>query len=541
MKVFLAAPRTAAHLSFGALLVSAALARNAAAQSPPAPQPLPAPSDPAGSAVPAPAVTTPPTPVAMAPATPAAPPAPDSAAARGVEWTSLRLLRDKGVVSEAEYLSALKDLGGLVGAGDATTLVVSKIKATLYGYVQADFIYNSTQSCQDFCSNFLIQKAGTYRGDHARVVFSPRDSRLGFRIAAPEERKIRVSGLLEGDFFGPITTTEQGTWVNPVLRVRHSWLKFETPIVDILLGQAWSLFGWQAGYLAASVAEPGLPGQLFQRTPQLRVSKTIKADAITVDLAVAAVRPPQMDSGTPEGVLGAKLSFPRWTGQHTSYLTATLIQPASIAVSADLRRFRIPEFSTAPTRGKIKYGGGVAFDAYLPIVTASKDSKANALSVVGEFAIGSGTSDMYTALGAAGTSNAAIPPAVDGGAPGTYVPNLDPGFAAYDAAGNLELIQWTSYFVGAEFYPDVLEGRLGTFVNYGHMQSSNSDKFGGASVKDPVLGRTRESEDFFNAGLFFDPTKATRIGFDAALYSDHYVDGTTAKNTSLTTSAFLFF
>jgi hypothetical protein len=542
--------RLSAATPVALLLASLLCPRVGAAQpAPPAPPPAPAPESPPAPPAPPPTddaaqppgpPAPPPTDGAAQPAPPAPPP--DPTPARGAEWTSLRLLREKGVISEAEYTSALKDMGEVVGAADANTLVLSKIKVSLYGFVEVNFVHNSTQSCQEFCSNFLVQKPGTYRGDHGRTIFSVRDSRFGLRLAAPEAPNgIRASGLIETDFFGPTTTSEQGTWVNPVLRVRHAFLKLETPIVDLLIGQTWNLFGWQANYLVTSVQEPGLPGQMFQRTAQLRVSKTLKMGDVSLELALAALRPPQMDSGTPEGAGGVRLVLGSWTGLHTLYMTSTAIQPASIGVSADLRRFRIAELSPTPRRANTRIGGGVAFDAYLPIVRATKDKRDHALSVVGELTIGRGTSDMYTALGAAGTSNAPIPPVNPGDPPGTYAANFDPGFAAYDADGNLELIKWTSYMVGAEYYPPGFDGHLGLFANYGHMQSANSGRFGGAAVMDPALGRTRESEDFYNAGLFFDPTAATRVGVDTALYHDHYVDGTSAKNYSVMSSVFLFF
>ena len=548
--------KTLVRLAALALLALPLSSRDGAAQpappappapplAPPAPPPAPpAPGD--GTAQP-PAPTDGARPLEPAPPpppapTPPAPPAPeDAAAAHGAEWTTLRVLRDKKILSEEEYTSALKDMGELVGAGDANTLVLSKLKISIYGYIQADYVYNSTQSCQDFCSNFPIQKPGTYRGEHPRTVFSGRDSRFGLRLAAPPAGKIKASGLLETDFFGPSATTEQGTWVNPVLRFRHAYLKLETPVVDIIFGQTWNLFGWQANYLVTSVQEPGLPGQVFQRSPQLRISKTIKRGDTSVELAIAAMRPPQMDSGTPEGVAGVRLLLGQRTGLHTLYMTSSAIRPASIGVSADLRKFRIAELSATPGSAHTRVGGGVAFDAYLPIVPATKERKDNALSLIGELVIGRGISDMYTALGAAGTSNAAIPPVIPGGPSGTYVPNLDPGFAAYDAAGNLELIKWTSYMAGLEYYPPGVGGRVGLFANYGHMQSANSRRFGGAAVMDPVAGRTRENESFYNLGGFCDPTKATRIGLDGGLYDDHYVDGTKAKNYSVMSSAYLFF
>src|SRR5207237_2143817 len=106
------------RITIATLIASATLPHAALAQ--PAPT-APAP-DPAGP---------------PAPAGPTQPPAPPPAAAvpgvpKGPEWTTLRLLHDKGVISDAELASALSDLA-IVGAGDATTLVLAKLKTTIYG------------------------------------------------------------------------------------------------------------------------------------------------------------------------------------------------------------------------------------------------------------------------------------------------------------------------------------------------------------------------------------------------------------------------
>lgn len=493
------------------------------------PQPPPAPPDPTASPPPAP----------PAPPVPALP--------RGPEWTSLRLLHDKGVISDAELASAIADLGQ-IGSSDATTLVVAKLKTTLYGYLETNFKYDSTQSCVEFCGSSQIQRPGNYRGEHGRTIFSARDSRLGIRLAAPEEHGIRVSGVLETDFFGPTTTTEQSTYVNPVLRIRTSFLKLETPVVDILIGQQWTLFGWQPNFISASVQYPGLPGETFERTPQLRLSRTIKSDPITAEIAVAANRPPQQDSATPEGVAGIRLLFDHWTGQHTTYMANTAIQPAAIAVSGDLRQFRIPELSAAQHHGIARTGGGVAISAYLPIIPATRTSKDNALSLNGEVSITSGMSDDYTTLGAAGTANAAIPATAPGGATTPYTANFDPGLAAIDAAGNAELIKWLAYFASLEFYPAGTDGRLGLVANYGHMQSSNARSVGTASAagstpaaQAAAVAKIRDHEDYFEVGAFADPTRATRIAVSGSLYDDAYGDGATAKNYAVIASAWLFF
>jgi hypothetical protein len=276
------------------------------------------------------------------------------------------------------------------------------------------------------------------------------------------------------------------------------------------------------------------------------VSKTIKGAAVTTEIAIAANRPPQQDSATPEGVAGIRLLFPKWTGQHTAYMVSTTINPASIAISGDLRKFRIPEFAATPHVGHVRVGGGVAFDAYLPIIPATKDNKDNALSLTGELSIGSGTSDVYTALGGAGTANAAIPPAVMGGPATPYPANFDAGLAVIDVTGHAELIKWTGYMAGLEFYPAGTGGRLGTFANYGHQESSNAKKVGaaidamGASVA-AAVAKIRDHENFYEAGLFFDPTKATRVAASGSLYEDTYADGVEAKNYSLMMSGWMFF
>lgn len=508
------------------------------------PAPLPDAQPDAGTQ---PAATTPPatTPPAI-PAAPAQPPAAAPAIPRGVEWTTLRLLHDKGVVSDAELASALADIS-VVGAGDATTAVVGKLKTTLYGYIEGNFKYDTTQTCLEFCGNTQVQRPGTYRGNHGRTIFSARDSRLGIRIAAPEEHGIRVSGVLETDFFGPTATTEQGTYVNPVLRIRASYLKLETPVIDVLIGQQFTLFGWQPVFVSASVQYPGLPGEAFERTPQLRLSKTIKSDAVTTEIAVAANRPPQQDSASPEGVAGLRLQFNQWTGAHTAYMAYSAIQPASIAISGDVRQYRIPELAVTPHSGIARTGGGVAFDAYLPIIPATKASKDNALAINAELSITSGMADDYSALGGAGTANAAIPPATAGGTPTPYAPNFDAGLAAIDAAGNVELIKWLAYLVSLEFYPGGTGGRVGMVANYGHMESSNARSVGTASAAATpaaalaAAARIRDHEDMYELGVFVDPTRSTRIAASGSLYNDVYGDGAAAKNYSVIMSGWLFF
>src|SRR5205807_966517 len=120
-------------------------------------------------------------------------------------------------------------------------------------------------------------------------------SRVGLRVKAPEVNDIRASGQLEMDFFGTQlgftgagpAGSEASNFNNALLRIRHANLKVETPILDFMIGQYWVLYGWQAQYLPATVEIQGIPGEIFSRQMQIRVSKTVKTHDITFEAAIA--------------------------------------------------------------------------------------------------------------------------------------------------------------------------------------------------------------------------------------------------------------
>jgi hypothetical protein len=220
------------------------------------------------------------------------PPPPEKKVAFG--FTTLNLLLDKGIITRAEYESALRDLGETVGAkaGESLSLVLSKWSATIYGFADVDFIFDSTQSLNEVPGNSQIAKPTSYGGTHNRFTASIRNSRLGIRLRAPEWHQIRASAVAEMDFLGTqaTTTSEAATFTSPLFRARHYVLKVETPVIDMLIGQWWSLFGWQPYYFPNSVEIMGLPSMLFFRTPQFRVSKTFKTAPVNIELARRARR-----------------------------------------------------------------------------------------------------------------------------------------------------------------------------------------------------------------------------------------------------------
>ena len=478
----------------------------------------------------------------------------------GPELTTLRLLLSKGTISQAEYDMAVKELTDTMGlrAGEANTLVIGKWATSIYGFVEADGIYDTTESFNEIQGNSPVQRPAAYAGSHDRMQFTIRNSRLGLRLKAPEVSGIRASGQLEMDFFGggvnsnsglgtaptpsltgndpSVAAAAQGTanqegvvFNNAILRIRHANLKVETPVVDFLVGQYWTLFGWHGQYLPATVQIQGITGEIFSRQLQFQISKTLKTDDVTFEAAIAAGRPVQRDSGMPVGQAGLRLAVNKWTAPQTLNYASTSIQPLSIAVTGDVRTIRVPSLTAPKTDQVSQTGGAFAVDAFIPVIPGSKDKKGNSLALDGEFTTGSGYGDMFTGL-TGGTSTVGALPAgaatgAPAGGPAGYNPHLDNGIGFFDAGGSLHLIQLTSFVAGFQYY---LPGKGNWIIaaNYSRIQTGNLKGTLPAASDDATL----DHQDFFDANLYWDMTPAVRLGLEYANVKTTYNDGGAAIN-----------
>ena len=455
-----------------------------------------------------------------------------------VEFSSLRLLREKGVITQEEYDRAMRDLGQATGlrAADNMTLVLGSTSTTLYGFVEVHGMYDTTQSFGDSPNNAQVARPDTYAGEHSRLQFSVRDARFGFRFKGPDiSPTVHTSANLEMDFFAPLPTgaSEAATFDNSPLRVRHANFKIETPIVDILVGQYWDLFGWQPLYVAPTVQYSGVPGNLFGRTAQLRVSKTLKYGGVTLESAVAALRPPQRDAAVPEGQIGLRLSLDDWIAVQTIYSSTTLVSPLSLAVTGTIRKLAVKEHAAAPVEENTAFGRGLAVGVFIPILKGTKAKKGNSLALHGELATGEGIADLFTGL-VGGVDHAPLPSPDPATPAPTFAPNIDPGIAVYDAEGDLQLVQWTTFLVGAQYTLPGLDGKVFTAVNFARTMSSNAKDLG-----DPA--KVREKEDWFDVCLWVDPVKPLRFGIKYSYFDDTYADGERGINHRGNVNAFWFF
>jgi len=496
-----------------------------------------------------------------------------------VDFVSLRLMRDKNLISQAEFDSARQEIGANVGderAEEGLNIVVSKWSAQLYGFLEGDFIGDSTQSFNDSAGNALVarpigspQPAGgnvsQYAGSNPRLQFSVRNSRFGLRVRAPEFANVRASGVLEMDFLGfDQPSTEAAFFDNPTLRIRHAYLKLETPLVDVLIGQYWHIFGWQPAYFPNSVQIQGLPGELYDRVPQFRLSHRFVLGGTSLELGGAVLRPPTRDGFYPDLAGGLRFSFDKWRGVQTTGATSTQTAPASIAVTGDYRNFNLPVFEQLPTQNVQLATGAIAVDAFIPIVPATTKNKSNALSISGEFVYGGGIADLFTGL-TGGITMPTIVNASGSNSSGGYPGTVDPGMVIFDngpasvASGcfaglgvtgatschDLHAIIWMTAAGGLQYY--LPGGHVWIAGNYAHTQSPNIQDFTQSSAPNPnqsnytQQANVRKSEDFVDGNVFYEPFSSVRFGVEYALFLDHYVDNVSATNHRVQFSGFFIF
>ncbi|WP_437806949.1 hypothetical protein [Sorangium sp. So ce1078] len=413
----------------------------------------------------------------------------------------------------------------------AAVPVTAKWKATLYGMAEFNIMHDSTQSFGESVGATVIQREDTYAGTHGRTHFTARNSRFGIKVSAPEYEGIKTTANLELDFFGnqPPTVSEASLVSSGTFRLRQANIKVETEYVDVLIGQFYHLFGWQPFFFPATTSFFPVMNQVFGRMPQLRVGHTFKTEPVNVELAAAAVKPPQRDAEVPDMQAALRFGFNGWKGIHTLGAGGMLIDPLTIGVSGTFRHFKVAEHTAAPVFSRSANGYGISVDAMVPVIPASAlDDPGNALTLTGSFFSGTGIADM------AGVASAVPNPPLPDNAP--YTANLDNGLAVYDAAGNLKTIGWRGMMVGLQYYLPP-SGRISISANY---TQGWSDRITAENGYSELRSAFRESR-YIDGNVFADITPAIRAGVSFQYSEQTFADDVTATNERLELSLYSFF
>jgi hypothetical protein len=429
-----------------------------------------------------------------------------------------------------------------IESGCARSLVgdSSGWKLSLCGYVALNAMHDSTESFGNGVNNSIVARQGTYAGDHDQMQFTAKDTRLTIDASAPPTHGIEAAGLVQMDFTGvmPSEATENDTYVFGTPRLRLAMMKLHTPVVDVIAGQYHDLFGWGGtGYFPSTLGFLGLPGEIYHRQPQFRLSKTLHSDPVDFEIAGAAVRPVQKDSGIPDFEGGARLVFNHFTGATQQAYSQPGIAPASIGVSGVARRFEVAEFVRKPEEPVPKTGWGFAVDAVIPIVPRSNnEDRSNGLTLTGEFTTGTGISDLYTGL----TGGALFPTLSNdttSAVPPFYTPNIDSGIVTYDANGALHTLNWQAVVLGLQYYLPIGAGRVWVSGTYTQAKSTN------IVILTPIpnRGSVYFKSEYEDASLFVALTDAVQMSASFQTVRQLFGDGVSARNNRLEFGSHFFF
>lgn len=151
--------------------------------------------------------------------------------------------------------------------------VGSKLSATIYGFVQADTIYDFKRVDPDWGDTLRVTtiptKSGLY-GNNGDIIFSVRQSRLGVKGNYGDD----ITYLLEGELFG--VGADQG---QTTLRVRHAWATYK----NFGMGQTWSNF-MDIDIFPNTIDYWGPPGMVFYRNRQARYSFPLDDSEFSVSI-----------------------------------------------------------------------------------------------------------------------------------------------------------------------------------------------------------------------------------------------------------------
>jgi hypothetical protein len=306
------------------------------------------------------------------------------------------------------------------------------------------------------------------------------------------------------------------------LRIRHAYLKLETPVLDVIAGQYYDLFGWNGSFYPATVAYMGVPAQVYHRNPQLRLEKKLgSADGLQLTVAAAAVRPGQRDSGIPDVQGGVKLAVGQWSGAAMSGFGRPSKAPLSVGVSGMYRRFEVPAFRAEPGSEHVRASGwGFAAQALVPIVPVKDiEDHSNALTATGEFSTGTGIADMYTFMD--GGSRFPLLPNPSNTAPALqYQSNVDPGLVTFDRNFELKTVNWQAFVVGLQYYLPVGGGKLWVSGIYSQVKSNNIKKL----TPFPSWGGIFTKMEYIDANIGYDITPAVVVGLSFQTVKQTFAD-----------------
>ncbi len=451
--------------------------------------------------------------------------------------------------------------------------MMGKWVTTMYGFVQVDTVYDSSNSYNNWpfnaapVSNGSFVNAGTGAGAPS-TVGSPRygmdvnNSRIGFALSSPVYNGYKIRALLEMDFLANpgetldgggnaagSTGTGLGYVTNPIFRIRHFFFDVTTPSWgNVLVGQYWSLFGEQPYNIQNNLQIAPGPGTAYGRFPQIRWYKNLHLSdtGVMLEPAVAVMTPPTTTGSIPAFTEALKLSDSNLMTEMMIGDTGKGQFPASLSISGIEQNYSGYDNLSSGTSAKLNDAGNVGFNSWtaagavdliLPIIPIKDGKPGNNLTLQAEYTWGQGDAWQFPNL----TFGLGGPQVVGSGFQGN-------GIVANNQFMPLDI---QTYNADLQYYfPD--DARTSVVLGIAVDNASNLQQLSG-SFGGSVIGGAASTNGLYTylqpdthltfayADLWHDFTPQVRAGLEFGQYDAVYVGGANALDNRVMMSWFYLF
>ncbi len=263
------------------------------------------------------------------------------------------------------------------------------------GFIKNDFFYDTRQVIAAREGHFLLWPArpsldheGRDINDVPSLNFLSIQTRLNAAFTAPEVHGIKITGTVEGAFFGHSNSDING------FRLRHAFVRLQRDASDFIFGQFWNPLFFTSAFPDVISFNTGVPFQPFSRNPQIRYTYTPGA----ISLVVAALSQRDFANVGPAGSSSAYLRNAALPDLHLQ-VHYTLSQPendASLSTGAAIAWKKIVPELVTPQGYQTDAGvTGLTFSGYarlnLPSLTIKTQymlgQNANDLLMIGGYGI----------------------------------------------------------------------------------------------------------------------------------------------------------
>ncbi|GAO04690.1 hypothetical protein [Anaeromyxobacter sp. PSR-1] len=378
------------------------------------------------------------------------------------------------------------------------------IKVTPYGFVLLNAYWDgNTLVNKDYPGQ--AQRAGINEG--GAFLMSARQSRVGMRLAVSGDNwtGAALTGVVEFDFKGghagvaPQTST---TWYNGLMRLRLAAMTatWKTPYGNwsVLAGQEYGLVNPLFAESLAWVADPLFwqAGNIWRRSPQIRLAYNGQFDAVGLSLAAAMLSP--ADAGTPvDNGYGNRSRTPNFEARGAVSVKAAPDISGTVGVGYHMQTRR---YNYGTPDQKDVDGWMLGVDADLNLTQF--------LQVKGEYYTGEGADDTYNTIGA---------PTVQ----------VDPPYAKVKGDG---------FWAQGILKP---LPQLWLTIGYGQSKMDDGDLLGFVAAGNQAATRYENTQ--LAGGVLVNAGKFWRFGVEAMQVETKYLVGADQKATQIAVSSQLKF